>query len=298
MIVPLTGRARLRCGLARSLLLALVALVAGCGAGDRESEAAAVAGLVEGAGFVDVGGETSRFSGVVLDHAGAPLSGVAVAMCGSACWPARTDGNGRFIFEELPVERYALDVRGESVAERPLTSVVFPVELAAGVQELPAPVRLQDAVPATRWNDTDAMSLSGLVLVPSAGVDLAALERIDEAAASGAAEHRVAFGGARVPAGAWPAYRLVLDDVAYEPVAMWALRPFGVRTGAPVGIRVSHPEPDAPRELAFFTVDLVTGVAEALGRAVIDGSMVRTEPGRGIETLTMIILAARRHAEP
>ena len=291
----------------RSVPLLLLAILAGCGSGQRDLPAADGSGApgetvgqaVGAAVFVDGGGVRAQFSGVVLDPAGVPVPEVAVAMCASACWPARTDSSGRFVYDDLPVEQYALDVRGESIKERALTSVVFPVKLVAGVQELTAPVRLQEAVPASPWNETAAMSFSGLILIPGAGVDLAALERVDDGAASAATPpRRVVLGGAQVPASAWPAYRLARNEVAYEPVAMWALRPFGIQTGAPLGVRIPRPHAHAAAaagtELAFFNVDLVTGAAEWLGPAVVDGAMLHTEPGRGIETLTMIILAEPR----
>ena len=119
----------------------------------------------------------AQFSGVVTDAAGAPLAGVGVAMCGSACWPAWTDESGRFLYESLPVERYALDVRGESVAGRTLTSVVLPVALTAGSQTLGTPLRLHEAELVAGWHGNSPVRFAGISLTPNGPVDVAALAR-------------------------------------------------------------------------------------------------------------------------
>ena len=277
------------CGAGWRALLVAVAVAAAAGvaycggqrtSGQKDAATAAFA--------LPQGQETARFSGLVVDAVGLPIANVGVAMCGSACWPAWTDADGRFVYEELPVARYALDVRGDAVAERRLTSVVFPVELVAGSQELPAPIRLQEAVSVPAWDGTRPVRFAGLSLVPSAPVDLDALQR------AGGAD----IGGARVPPAAWPSYRLAVDEVPYRPIAMWALRPFGAQAGQRLAVRVAAPaegiEPGA--ELAFFSVNLVTGAAEWVGPAVPADEEVRTAAGSGIETLTWIILAARQRS--
>ena len=229
------------------------------------------------------------FSGVVTDAGGAPLPDVAVAMCASACWPTTTDDSGRFFYPSLPVERYVLDVRGESVAGRTLTSVVLPVELTAAGRELP-PVRLHDAA-AVGWEGTAPVEFAGLTLVPAAPVDLGALQRAT--GAGGAASALI--GGARIPPAAWPDYELAAHDARYRPVAMWALYPFGARLREPLALHaVPPPEFDGDRgDLAFFSVDDVTGTAEWLGTALPERNGLRTGPAGGISTLTWVILAAR-----
>ena len=276
----------LRCyGAVRFALLVLAALAAATvaaygrgqrSAGDQEEPAAA---------FAQPAGEASaRFAGLVVDAAGMPIADVYVAMCASACWPARTDSDGRFLYEELPVERYALDVRGDTVTERSLTSVVFPVELVAGVQELAVPIQLQEAVSVPAWDGVGPARFAGLSLIPSAPVDLSKLDRGDGGA----------IGGAQVPPSGWPSYRLAVDQVPYRPLAMWALRPFGARAGQLLEVRAAVPAQDLESgiEMAFFSVDPVTGAAEWLGPAVPVGDEVGTAAGNGIETLTWIILAA------
>ena len=237
------------------------------------------------------GRDLAQFSGVVLDAADLPVPEVPVAMCASACWPAWTDATGRFAFENLPLERYTLDVRGDALADRTLTSVVFVVELEAGHQELPHPVRLADAVAVPRWDGIVPVSFAGLSLIPAGPVDLAALQRAAGGEPGGGTAN---IGGARIPPGAWPAYRLAVDEVPYRPLAMWALRPFGVNAGGPLAIQAPRPAIDTGAELAFFSVDLVAGTAQWLGPAIPDGEQVRTAAGSGIETLTWIILAARQ----
>ena len=265
------------------LVLAVLAAVTGAAygrgqrnGGDRGQPTAA---------FAQPAGEASaRFSGLIVDAVGMPIADVYVAMCASACWPARTGADGRFLYEELPVERYALDVRGDTVTERALTSVVFPVELVAGDQELGAPIQLQDAVSVPAWDGVGPARFAGLSLIPSAPVDLSLLDR-----AGGGA-----IGGAQVPPSGWPSYRLAVDQVPYRPLAMWALRPFGARAGQLLEVRAAVPAQDleSGTEMAFFSVDPVTGAAEWLGPAVPTGDEVGTAAGNGIDTLTWIILAA------
>ena len=276
----------LRCyGYVRLALLVLAVLAAATGAvygrgqrsaGDRGEPAAAFA--------QPVGEASARFAGRVVDASGMPIADVYVAMCASACWPARTDADGRFLYEELPVERYALDVRGDTLTERALTSVVFPVELVAGDQELGAPIQLQEAISVPAWDGVGPARFAGLSLIPSAPVDLSKLDR----------GHGATIGGAQVPPSGWPSYRLAVDQVPYRPLAMWALRPFGARAGQLLEVRAAMPAQDleSGTEMAFFSVDPVTGIAEWLGPAVPVGAEVGTAAGNGIETLTWIILAA------
>ena len=229
------------------------------------------------------------FSGVVIDAGGTPLAEVAVAMCASACWPTTTDESGRFSYPSLPVERYVLDVRGESVAGRTLTSVVLPVELPDGGRELP-PLQLHDATAVT-WQGTAPVAFAGLHLVPAGPVDLSALRRAT--GVDGAAAHAT-IGGALVPPAAWPQYELAAGDARYRPVAMWALYPFGARLGAPLALQAARPGPSEPDEdLGFFSVDAVTGTAEWVGPALAEDGHLRSGPDSGITTLTWVILAAR-----
>ena len=276
---------RFRCaGSVRLALLVLAVLAAATGAGYGRGQRGAGDRGEPATAFEQPTGESSaRFAGLVVDAAGIPIADVYVAMCASACWPARTDADGRFLYEELPVERYALDVRGDTVAERALTSVVFPVELVAGDQELGAPIQLQDAESVPAWDGIGPARFAGLSLIPSAPVDLSLLDR-----AGGA------IGGARVPPSGWPSYRLAVDQVPYRPLAMWALRPFGARAGQLLEVRATVPAHDlgSGTEMAFFSVDPVTGAAEWLGPAVPTGAEMGTATGNGIETLTWIILAA------
>lgn len=265
--------------------LGLVMLAALAGAACNDGPRGAGADQTPAAAFAQpAGGDQARFAGTVVDGGGAPLANVAVAMCASACWPARTDGQGRFAYEQLPVERYALDVRGDSVAERALTSVVFAVELAAGDQELAVPIRLQEAVSVPEWDGARPVRVAGLSLIPAAPVDLNRLQR-----AGGGV-----IGGARVPPAGWPDYRLAVDEVPYRPLAMWALRPFGAHAGQRLALRAAAPEPGGGGEMAFFSVNPVSGAAELLGPAVPVAGGVGTAPGSGVETLTWIILAVRR----
>ena len=265
----------------------LAVTVTACGGGRRH----AVAAMPEEA-FANASAygsdEQAQFSGVVTDTAGAPLAGVGVAMCGSACWPAWTDESGRFVYDSLPVERYALDVRGESVAGRTLTSVVLPVTLTAGSQTLGTPLRLHEAESVAEWRGNSPVRFAGISLTPTGPVDVAALAR---AAGAGSAT----IGGAQVPREAWPEYPLADGEARYRPLAMWALHPFGVPVGGPLTVRVARPAHTAGRDadLAFFSVDPLTGAAHWLGPAIAEQDALRTGPDRGITTLTWIILAER-----
>ena len=234
----------------------------------------------------------AAFSGVVTDTGGEPLSEVAVAMCASACWPTTTDDSGRFSYPSLPIERYVLDVRGESVDGRTLTSMVLPVELTAGGRALP-PLQLHDAT-ALHWHGTAPVRFAGLSLIPTGPVDLDELRR---ATGAGTGDDAVpaTIGGARVPPAAWPEYALVAQEARYRPVAMWALYPFGARLGGPLELRATPPADVAVpgTDLAFFSVDATTGTATWLGPAVAEHDYLSSGPDRGISTLTWVILAAR-----
>jgi len=277
---------RCRCnGVVRLALLVLAVLATATGAVYGRGQRSAGDQVEPGAAFAQPTGEASaRFAGLVVDAVGRPIADVYVAMCASACWPARTDAEGRFLYEELPVERYALDVRGDTATERALTSVVFPVELVAGDQELGTPIQLQEAVLVPAWDGVGPARFAGLSLIPSTPVDLSMLDR-----AGGGA-----IGGAQVPPSGWPSYRLAVDQVPYRALAMWALRPFGARAGQLLEVRAAVPAQDleSGTEMAFFSVDPVTGAAEWLGPAVPVGDEVGTAAGSGIETLTWLILAA------
>ncbi len=270
-----------------AVLLIVVAATAH-GGGRRDAEAAAPADAFAGG----MAAGNAQFSGVVTDAAGAPLAAVAVAMCGSACWPAWTDQSGRFFYDSLPAEHYALDVRGASVAGRTLTSVVLPVTLVPGSQELAAPVQLHEAESVAGWPGTMPVRFAGMSLAPEGPVDVAALARatgVESDTETGT------IGGAQVPRGAWPEYRLAANEVSYRPLAMWALHPFGVQVGGPLTVRVARPAgaEGEQEDLAFFGVDLLTGGAQWLGPAIAEQDDLHTGPDRGITTLTWIILAVR-----
>ena len=258
------------------------------GGGRRAAEAAIPDGIFASGSAAQDG---AQFGGVVNDADGVPLANVAVAMCGSACWPTWTDQSGRFFFPSLPAGRYALDVRGESVAGRTLTSVVLPVTLAPGSREFAAAVQLHEMQSVAGWQGTAPVRFAGLSLAPAGPVDVAALARATDADSVAAGT----IGGAQVPREAWPDYHLAADDVRYRPLAMWALHPFGVRVGGPLTVRVVRPSDTRGREadLAFFSVDLVTGVAQWLGPALAEQNDLSTGPAHGITTLTWIILAER-----
>src|SRR5262249_11166755 len=53
-------------------------------------------------------GETGQITGVVQDATGARLAGVAITLRGSIERVVRTDGDGRFIIQQLPEDEYEL----------------------------------------------------------------------------------------------------------------------------------------------------------------------------------------------
>ena len=275
------------CMLATALL---VSPATAHGRGRSEPPAGPDAAFADSAASGNAPAGHAPFSGVVTDAGGAPLPEVSVAMCASACWPTTTDQSGRFFYPSLPVERYVLDVRGGSVAGRTLTSVVLPVELTASGRHLP-PVQLHDAA-AIGWEGTAPVEFAGLTLVPAGPVDLGALQR---ATGAGGGAASAVIGGARIPPEAWPEYELAAHDARYRPLAMWALYPFGARLGAPLALQaVPPPEFDGDGgDLAFFSVDDVTGTAEWLGEALPERGGLGTGADGGISTLTWVILAAR-----
>ncbi len=249
---------RLTTPIARASLVATATLflLAACGNGDDDttpvpslSDAFADSGL----NATTAGGNGATVSGRVVDAAGAPLANVPVSMCATACWPTTTDRDGQFHFADLPVEPYAVDIRGDRLAGRLLLSTIFPWDVVAGTQSLAAPVTLHEPLMPDGWDGRGPLRIAGLRLAPTEPMDVEELARLTGDAT---------IGGALIPPEDWPQYSLNRDGRRYEPLLMWALRPFGHVLGAPIEVGVEEEllgrfGPDA----TLFVVDVVTGHA-------------------------------------
>jgi hypothetical protein len=261
--------------------MALLLVAAGCSRDDEASQPSRTLDAAfdtPGLSSLDAspfstGGAT--ISGVVTDTAGVPLAAVPVSMCATACWPGVTDAAGRFHFPDLPIENYAVDIRGDRVANERLVSTIFPLQTHAGEQELAAPVRLYRANLDLAWDGAEQLNIGGLQLTPRQPLDLAELERFTGDAT---------ISGVAVPAFDWPLYDLRHDGMAYEARAMWALRPFAHALPAALELRSdARTDGSAVAGAGWFQVDVTTGEGEWLGPAASGGV--------AIDVLSWVILA-------
>lgn len=220
-------------------------------------------------------------TGFVTDVAGEPLAAVPVSMCAAACWPSVTDVSGRFHFSDLSPDDYAVDVRGDRVADDQLLSTIFSLPVRAGTQQLAAPVRLYRADIGQSWNGADRLTIGGLELTPLQPLDVAELQRLTG---------DTSISGVMVPPADWPSYRLVHAGVTYEPRAMWALRPFAHVLPAALELRIGDPVGHVvDAETALFLVDVTTGQGQWVGAAEPADS---ERPGATIGVISWVILAA------
>ena len=255
-------------------VLAVPAVFAACGnSGDDNTPVPSLSDAFAESGLTatTAAGTGATVTGVVVDAAGAPLANVPVSMCATACWPGVTDDNGRFRFADLPVEHYAVDVRGDRLAGRLLISTIFPWDVVPGTQSLAAPVRLHVPVMPEGWDGAQPLRVAGLQLTPTQPIDVGELQRLTGDAAIGAA---------LIPPEDWPNYKLTRDGRAYEPLLMWALRPFGHVLGAPLQVGVDEKLLRRfDSNTALFHVDVVTGLPRQLS-------------SRTVEVVSWVILAS------
>ena len=234
---------------------AVLVLLAVCDNGDNSAPVPSLSDTFADSGLnvTTAGRNSATVSGRVVDAAGAPVANVPVSMCATVCWPTTTGPDGEFYFADLPVESYAVDVRGDRLAGRLLLSTIFPWDVVAGTQGLAVPVTLHEPFMPSGWDGRGSLSIAGLRLAPTKPMDVEELLRLTG---------DVVIGGALIPPEDWPQYSISRDGRRYEPLLMWALRPFGHVLRSPIEVSVEEDllwrfEPEA----TLFVVDVVTGHA-------------------------------------
>jgi hypothetical protein len=225
-------------------------------------------------------------SGTVVDLSGKPLAGAAVAVCGSACWPATTDSKGVFSLSDLPAETVALDVRGSTGMAKTLGVVVFSLTLTSGQHlALKQPVGLPDVGQGTVLG-------SGAQAVT---IDAALTLTVDRDKLTypwGINSKYLA--GARVPQAYWPPFALTHGGASYKALAMWALAPFDVRVSAPMELSIDNSALglSAGAKAGLFVVVAKTGLASWAAEATVsaDGKLLQTAAGQGLDRVTWLIV--------
>lgn len=229
-------------------------------------------------------------SGTVVDLSGKPLAGAAVAVCGSACWPATTDNKGAFSLDDLPAETVALDVRGATGMAKTLGVVVFSLTLTSGQHlALKQPVGLPDVGQGT------VLTSGAQKVAIDAELTLTA-DRDTLAYPWGITSKYLA--GARVPQAYWPSFTLTHGGASYKALAMWALAPFDVRAsagaGAALGVSIDNSALglSAGAKAGLFVVVAKTGLASWAAEATVsaDGKMLQTAAGQGLDRVTWLIV--------
>ncbi len=225
-------------------------------------------------------------SGLVVDLSGKPLGGAAVAVCGSACWPATTDNKGAFSLDDLPAETVALDVRGATGLSKTLGVVVFSLTLTSGQHlALKQPVGLPDVGPGT------VLGSGAQKVAIDAELTLTA-DRDKLAYPWGINSKYLA--GARVPQAYWPTFALAHGGTSYKALAMWALAPFDVRASAPMELSIDNSALglSAGAKVGLFVVVAKTGLASWAAEATVsgDGKLLQTAAGQGLDRVTWLIV--------
>jgi hypothetical protein len=285
--------------LRRSLRVAMIALLAGCGAdGDGRalatSESRATCQDAPGApGDPDVAC-VEEVVGRVHDGSDRPLR-VPVSVCGLACFAGTVDESGAFrvpVGARLPAGGYVLFAHGRPRHASQLiplpaapgaTIDLAAIELASFPEEaarLPA-----DGDPATTL-EVGALRLG----VPSGTTwDLAFEDLADDAEGRSV---RVA----RVPAVRAPAF-------AAGAVLVYALAPFMAKPSVPVSVVLRETGGLPPLTAVDLVVmqDGITAAENTGGRPLVaatghvsaDGGQIETDPGQGIAVLTWLAVRPR-----
>lgn len=225
--------------------------------------------------------DAATLEGDVRDTADIPLEGAVLGLCSSACYPAKTDAGGHFVYGGVPAGHYKLDVRSHPGAPRRYGVLSFPLDLAPSARQIiDAPLFLPET------GDGVAL-MAGLQLVD---VDADLRIEIDPATLElpfGVEQAYLA--GVRVPLPHWPP-----NAMPAGTHAAWALNPYGTKAGAPMPIEVTNGFGLAPGQaVTFHTIDEMSGevVLAAAGAVSADGTVVRTASGTGILRLTWLVLA-------
>jgi len=228
----------------------------------------------------------TRFSGVVLDHAGVPLAGVQVSVSRTAL-STTTDADGKFRFEaQVPVGKIDLHIdgtnltvtRGNQVLQYP--GLHFEVAVVAGQEnQLPHPIYLPPinlSAAALVGGDEDVtLTVPGIdgfaMIVKANSVTFPDGSRTGPLVVTPVHGDRLPM----VPPGGFATFGAIA----------WTIQPTGTRFDPPIEVRMPNSAGLKPGEtlpIVQWDHDLATFVP--MGRGTVDetGSIVVSDEGSGI----------------
>lgn len=225
----------------------------------------------------------TRFTGVVMDHSGAPLAGV-IASIGGTALATSTDAEGRFRFDDqVPAGKIDLFLDGRQVVATPnlaYPALHFETAIIAGQDnQLPRPIYLPPIHLDRRQTvggDQDVhFTLPGFegfeMIVKAHSVTFPDGSRSGEISVNPVHNDRLPM----VPPG---------GGSRFGGIA-WTIQPSGTRFDPPIEIKIPNPGGMTAGQTATLVQwdhDLATFVP--IGRATVseDASQILTDPGAGI----------------
>jgi hypothetical protein len=220
----------------------------------------------------------TRLSGVVLDNAGAPLSGVSVSVEGTPL-ATQTGADGRFELAPVPVGDLRLLVDGET-AERPGSwpSLAFDLVMVAGIDNTMAgPVHLLplDLPNGILVDETTGGQLT-LPELPGFALDVApGSATFADGGRSGL------ITATPVNAGKIP----MPPNFGQQPRLILTIQPSGVHFDPPARLTLPNVDGLLPGEVTeLYSFDHDLGQFVNIGTATVsaDGLVVRSDPGVGL----------------
>jgi len=221
--------------------------------------------------------DETRFEGIVVDNAGAPVPGAQVSVIG-APGQATTDPQGRFLLQPIPVGRIFLFVDART-SPRPERFPMLEFEVIT-VQGIANSLGMPIALPAIDVAGGEICGGAAECVLPMADVPGAVL-RI--------APNSVTFpGGAHT--GEITFTQVHLDKVPMMPpnasllLPAWTIQPPGAHFDPPAHVTIPNTTGLAPGEqidLYQFDHDLFEFISVGTGTVSDDGALISSDPGAG-----------------
>lgn len=227
----------------------------------------------------------TRFSGLVLDHSGVPLSGITLSIARTQLTRI-TDANGRFEFDQVPAGKIDLFVDGRAVrVTRGTTTYQYPAlhfeapVIAGQANQLPHPIYLPPvnlSQTRTVGGDQDVeLTLPGqegfVMTVKANSVTFPDGSRIGPITLAPVHADRLPM----VPPG---------PNSRFAGIA-WTIQPSGTRFDPPIEVRIPNVlgfRAGTSMDVVQWDHDLAAFIP--MGRGTVDetGTQVITDPGSGI----------------
>lgn len=257
----------MRCLIKHSIVLVLVAGLAGCGD--------------DGDDPVDTGAGMPGIVGQLIDGSGQGVAAVQVLACqATTCYFGESDAEGRFEFDINPPAEVALKTHANLASTPRLAAALEPVDIVDDtridlgtvyVPDLPA-----GAVIGPATDDPQ-------ILTAGDGLELT-VSRADLTAPIGELLYDVA--ARRIPIEHVPIYTDLGSD---HILAIYALHPFATRSATPIAVRAPLDLPDGTA-VSFHTVSELDGNCSPAVPGQANGGYVTTDPGTGITHLTYLVI--------